>query len=101
VFLYKVLKFNNIFPKFKSFTGKNGPYKSIRFLQNTSWPYIDEQWKEGETDVVINKNMRIDLFLKAFDGAPKWTLEEKNLFKKCLANNGFVCSKRGLKLCNN
>ena len=85
--------------RFKLYNGEdNGPYKTIRFLLNTSWPSIDDEWKTGDAEVVINKNNRIDLFLKAFDGAPKWTTEEKAIFQRTLTNNGFVSSKRGLKI---
>lgn len=88
--------------RFKSYDG-NGPgkyscYKSIRFLMNKSWPVVDREnpWQSGDVEIAVPGHTRIDLFLKAFDGAPKWTKEEKNLFKAVLTNNGFVSSKRGL-----
>lgn len=83
---------------FKSYSGENGPYKSIRFLRNVSWDTaIDSTWEES-MEVVIEKYNKIDLFLKAFDFAPKWTQDEKNIFKKVLTNNGFHTSKRGLPI---
>ena len=84
---------------FKSYSG-HGPYKSIRFLMNRNWKtvYPDKPWTLNDTEVVLVKNNRIDLFLKAFHGAPKWSNEEKLIFKRVFCNNGFTTNKRGLKI---
>jgi len=92
--------------RFKSYdgngTGKYSCYKSIRFSGNNSWPFIDKScpWEYDDMEMVIPRHSRIDLFLKAFHGAPKWTKDEKNIFKMVLTNNGFTSSKRGLNIKN-
>lgn len=76
--------------------GRKGPYKSIRFIGNSLWKTVDDSWKIGNMEVVIDKHTKIDLFLKAFDEAPSWKISEKNIFKKVLLNNGFTTKKNFL-----
>jgi hypothetical protein len=85
---------------FKSYTMNSGKYKTMRFSMNNKWPTVDKEWTVEDEDECVPKNFRIDLFLKAFDLAPKWTNEEKKIFLRVLCNNGFVSNKRGIKIAN-
>jgi len=63
-----------------------GIYPSLK----SRWPWVDvEKWKSSPV-TVIQPDMELQTFLKAFEGAPVWTLEELNLFEQCFTEYGLV-----------
>ena len=67
-------------------------YKSIRLFLN-SYPWITKIYDDPEIIIhnIDNKNCsyegkKIQTFLKSFDNAPKWTVEELAIFNKCFTN---------------
>lgn len=66
-------------------------YQSIR-----SWPSIDKnvmtQWKNNPV-ILIPSGCYAGTKLKAFNGAPVWTVEEINLFCEIVAKYGIKCTK--------
>ena len=92
--------------KFISFSNKtNKMYKTLRIHidnQKFYYPFIDEKtvinsWL-NDNDILITANMKGHTFLKAFDGAPSWTLEELNIFKNVFKTFGAICNKMPKKL---
>jgi len=60
---------------------KNGSYKSIRFHYKEAgkWPWVDllklDVWKDNN-EVIFTKLGKITTVLKAFHGAPCWSIDE-------------------------
>jgi hypothetical protein len=77
---------------------KNKMYKSMRIYisQYGNYGYINDnildEWKNNN-DILCNKNVVIDTFLKSFNDAPLWTIEELNIFKKCFEQIYLKCGK--------
>ncbi len=77
------------------FEGNERWYKSIRLGirdKRGKWPYIElstvfDEWNQNN-DVVINKKNEFQLFLKAFHGAPVFTVDELKIFEKCFEQIG-------------
>ena len=72
-----------------------------RYWQNIiEWPHINEnvhdEWKDS-SDILLPKNTRSHTCLKAFDGAPAWTLGELRIFKECFEQFHLKCTKMPLK----
>ena len=86
-------------------------YKTIRiqlgFMNNRDkWPWIQnemiEKWESEPESKIITKDEIISTFLKAFHGAPVWTIEELEIFENCfseigLKRKGKYPSKKSLK----
>lgn len=83
-------------------------YKSMRIRVNNyygsngvvcKWPNITtstvmSDWESDDTILIRpSKTKRLDTFLKAYRGAPVWTLEELRKFKKCLKQFGLEMGK--------
>lgn len=81
----------------------------IRFNDNGKYPWVNknsfEEWKTGEAFIITpardqkyhhgrKKNCVVGTFLKAFDGAPKWTKDELEKFVTCLEKIGLVKKER-------
>jgi hypothetical protein len=78
-------------------------YKTMRHFCNIDagtynrsrieWPRIDNEtinkWINCN-EIIFPQNMTGETYLKAFDGAPAWTLSELNIFKSCMENYGFI-----------
>lgn len=86
-------------------------YKTIRFgvdrnSGGSGWPWIREdtfeKWKSDEKDNLLfastasisskanaSMEMKMGTFLKAFNGAPVWTIEELAKVEECFAKIGF------------
>ena len=96
--------------RFEDWPGKTQEmYKSFRFKNYNSckgqWPWIDEnprdtlnKWREKEPQIIWeHPPKRIVLncssYLKAFHGAPVWTIEETEKFKTAFRNVGIKCQK--------
>ena len=77
------------------------PYKTMRIRgwNGHKWPWIHDRVAVKETwsanpDVVICSNMKdASTWLKAFDGAPAWTIEEIKKFAACMNSAGLVVKK--------
>jgi hypothetical protein len=82
------------------YDGKNHS-KSIRFSHNSNggsmhkWPCIKDgdDWTGDET-VIFEKGYEIRTFLKAFRGAPCWTMEEIGIFTEAFAMIGIMLKPR-------
>jgi hypothetical protein len=73
-------------------------YKSIRLGQEM-WPWIGSDvvsaW-DGSTEIVIEATQKCfpaNTTLKAFNGAPAWTLSELNIFKDVMSKHGVTMKK--------
>lgn len=77
---------------------KDQMYKSIRHhirtesFANVDWPFIDEKtvmdsWYKNNT-IIIPSKTNASTRLKAFYGAPVWTIDELNIIKSVLIKNG-------------
>jgi hypothetical protein len=85
---------------FASYEDIHGPYKSMRFSSRDirpSWPWINSEtvmtlWKEDQS-IVFPSNAKIGTFLKAFKGAPQWTLEELRIIEDVFIDFGMICKK--------
>ena len=57
------------------------------------FPFMDDNvmdnWKNSK-DIVLQKNEKIKTFLKSFDGAPAFTIEELIIFEEYFQKIGFV-----------
>lgn len=85
-----VFRFNNI-PYF---------YKTVRFTNNENWPAIepDDVWENNNEIALSKKNMDnygevkskyvLRTCLKAFEGAPIFTVEELQIWENVFANFG-------------
>jgi hypothetical protein len=83
---------------FKNMPGKKDKmYKSIRIYISHLGKYGHindnslEEWKNNQ-DILCNDKIKIETFLKSFNSAPIWTIEELNIFKKCFEYIGFKCT---------
>ncbi len=88
-------------------------YKTMRIFFRNGWPWIRhdkdccvEKWlgdgtviRRDQTNLHLGpgiplfphqNSLPINTFLKAFHGAPSWTVEELQLFEACLAKIGLV-----------
>lgn len=76
------------------YDNKGKVYKSMR--HHLGWQWIKknthEEWKESK-DKLCSENTISETFLKAFDGAPVWTMDELNILKNCFESVGIVCKK--------
>ena len=67
-------------------------YKTMR-LGVSHFPFMDDNvmdnWKNSK-DIVLQENEKIKTYLKSFDGAPAFTIEEINVFEMHLKEIGFV-----------
>lgn len=81
---------------------KDKMYKTMRIYINRNhsddYPIIEddtlEKWEKEEGVKLISSNRRIGTFLKAFHGAPSWTLDELRLFKECFEEIGLIKTGR-------
>ncbi len=68
--------------------GTSGNYIQV------NWPWITEEslkkWKDSN-DLLIPEKSRATTVLKAFYGAPIWTLKELKIFKEILSEFGIKC----------
>ena len=80
---------------------KQGEYKTLRFSfpHDGQWPTISdnliEEWKTGQEQIIFksennNKDLILSLRLKAFYGAPCWTLQELRILEECFQKIGFL-----------
>ena len=58
------------------------------------WPQFNpdtvmEDWKDN-TDILVSNGTHGHTYLKAFDGAPAWTMDELNFYCRILANYGIL-----------
>ena len=70
-------------------------YKTVRLgLSSRTWPYILDQntvksdW-ENNNDIIVKKERTIQVYLKSFGEAPKFTLDELKIWTECFQENGF------------
>ena len=86
---------------FVDFTNKTRVmYKSLRIHidnQNFSYPGVNietvmNSWLSDDT-ILINFNMKGRTFIKAFYDAPKWTIEELDIFRNVFQSFGAICKK--------
>jgi hypothetical protein len=80
---------------FSNFPGYgDGKYKSMRIFISQYGEYgiigddVMDKWKNNNK-ILCDKGETIDTFLKSFDGAPLWTIEELTIFEKCFNTIGF------------
>ena len=72
-------------------------YKSVRLSISSAnkgkWYCVDDnylpEWS-GNNDIIFDKNKKFTLFLKSFNGAPLFTLEELKLWEECFNQIGIV-----------
>ena len=73
-------------------------YKSVRLCVNRGftmgqWYFVNEdrlsEWI-GNDDFVLRDNSEFTVFLKSFDGAPPFTLEELKIWEQCFNQIGIV-----------
>lgn len=73
-------------------------YKSVRLCVNRgaskgNWYWVNEkylpEWTENN-DIIFDKHNTFTLFLKSFDGAPLFTLEELKIWEDCFNQIGIV-----------
>jgi len=71
---------------------ENKWYKSVRLSAN-KWYFINDnvlsEWSENN-DIIYNKNTTFTLFLKSFDGAPLFTIDELKIWENCFNKIGCV-----------
>ena len=68
-------------------------YKSMRLHRRWCWPFITnssvfEQWRFSDEVLLPASSRRESTFLKAFHGAPTWTLSELLIFKSAFEKLG-------------
>ena len=73
-------------------------YKSVRLCVNCNvsrgkWYFINDncisEWT-GNNDIIFDKNNKFTLFLKSFNGAPLFTLEELKIWEECFNQIGII-----------
>ena len=73
-------------------------YKSIRFhhgnTPSVEWPYIYQgdvmdEWSQSN-DIIFRKGIKMDTFLKSFNGSPPFTIEELKIWEECFNHIGIV-----------
>ena len=73
-------------------------YKSVRLCVRTGcskgeWYWINDnvlsEWSKNN-DIIFNKNNKFTLFLKSFNGAPLFTLDELKIWEECFNQIGIV-----------
>ena len=77
---------------------KKSWYKSVRLGVNSGmsegkWYWINDDWLSewtGNNDIIFPNNNKFRLFLKSFNGAPLFTLEELKLWEECFNQIGIV-----------
>ncbi len=79
------------------------PYKSMRHRMDGAgdWPWIKEggaAWRAGAADADtvlwrLDASTAGSTFLKAFEGAPDWTLAELRAVASVFESHGFKCAK--------
>lgn len=87
------------------FPGKqNKMYKTMRhhltsknYERNVRWPWIDkknvmEDWRD-DSGILIPINTLSDTFLKAFHGAPTWTVDEIKLMCEVFTQYQIKCTR--------
>tara|TARA_Y100000389_G_C17392660_1_gene480754 strand:- start:541 stop:1047 length:507 start_codon:yes stop_codon:yes gene_type:complete len=71
---------------------QKGPY-NMTFQEAGKWYRIYEgslaEW-DGSDDIIFNENTTFSTFLKSFNGAPLFTLEELKLWEECFNQIGIV-----------
>ncbi len=84
---------------------KDGEYKTLRiqlYQSDVSWPWISsttlDEWRTGP-DVTLyakgpDKFLAGGTFLKAFHGAPCWTIAELRRFRDAFMHAGISCPKK-------
>jgi hypothetical protein len=94
--------------EFCSRTGQGGEMVNTRrlriqlFQSDRSWPYISDntlhEWRTGMEVIIYgkgcNKSLDGGTFLKAFYGAPCWTLGELRRFRDAFSAGGISCLKK-------
>lgn len=73
---------------FRSLPGNQ--YKTMRLgiYQCGKWPWVNiQKWKDDPI-TILQADVEVQTFLKAFDDAPLWTLQELKLFEQCFAKIG-------------
>ena len=86
-------------------------YKSVRLCvyrgeSKGKWYWINDNYLSewtGNNDIIFDKNNKFTLFLKSFNGAPLFTLEELKIWEECFNQIGIVRagkypSKKSLKI---
>ena len=83
--------------------GQSNEYKSFRFLNDpnrySKWPWITDtnKWINSDTKV-FNSGEGMGTYLKSFNNADEWTIDELKIWEKCLSEIGMiVCGKYPLK----
>jgi hypothetical protein len=73
-------------------------YKSVRLcvhygVSKGKWYWINDnylpEWSEND-DIIFDKDNKFTLFLKSFNGAPPFTLEELKIWEECFNQIGIV-----------
>lgn len=82
---------------------EEGQFKCIRFnAKYGRWPHISKDiidvWENSKEEQVIwpKQTEKGWLYLKAYYGAPCWTLHELKIFMRIFETVGIHCSKRSL-----
>ena len=73
-------------------------YKSVRLcighrVSKGKWYWINENYLSewtGNNDIIFDKNNKFTLFLKSFNGAPLFTLEELKIWEECFNQIGII-----------
>jgi hypothetical protein len=84
---------------------QEGEYKTLRiqlFESGSAWPYISDttltEWRAGLETIIFrkgcNKYLQGGTFLKAFHGAPCWTIAELRSFRDAFAHAGITCLEK-------
>jgi hypothetical protein len=84
-----------IFNKVQPYEGYDiAPYKSLRFIGYSGWPFINKAWISDDT-ILFKKGTILFTFLKAFHGAPLWTIDEIHSIKFCFEQRGCKITNMG------
>ena len=67
--------------EFVDWPGKSGKeFKTIRFSSSDGFPWYNDETSD-DTSFRLNRDQRVLFLLKAFYGAPAFTMKEVNIFK--------------------
>lgn len=73
-------------------------YKSVRLCVNQNfsegkWYRVNDNYLSewtGNNDIIFHKNNKFTLYLKSFNGAPVFTLEELKIWEECFNEIGII-----------
>jgi hypothetical protein len=61
----------------------------IHAVGQNKWPWVNLEVWERYPILIVTGGHQSTTFLKAFHGAPVWTIEELQIFEQCFAARGF------------